>query len=156
MQAMFRGVHTGNVDDKGRLKLPASVKRRLKDLYSQLDIFVTSLDGETVKVFPIREWELVEDRLADKSKSSDQAQTGAVKNRILFQANRFGAEETLDGQGRLLVPSALRESADMKGAVKIQWQSNHMLVMSEARYNDAAEQNMLTADDLAHAADLGL
>ena len=153
---MFRGVQTGNVDDKGRLKLPASVKRLLRDRYSQLDIFVTSLDGETVKVFPIREWETVEARLADKSKSPDQAQSGAVKNRILFQANRFGAEESLDGQGRLLVPSALRESADMKGAVKIQWQSNHMLVMSEARYNKAAEQNALTADDLAHAADLGL
>lgn len=153
---MFRGVQTGNVDDKGRLKLPASVKRLLRDRYSQLDIFVTSLDGETVKVFPIREWETVESRLADKSKSPDHAQSGAVKNRILFQANRFGAEETLDGQGRLLVPSALRESADMKGAVKIQWQSNHMLVMSEARYNEAAEQNVLTADDLAHAADLGL
>ena len=153
---MFRGVQTGSVDDKGRLKLPASVKRLLKDLYSQLDIFVTSLDGKTVKVFPIREWEMVEARLAEKSTGPDQAQTGAVKNRMLFQGNHFGAEETLDGQGRLLVPFVLRESAAMKGAVRIQWQANHMLVMSEARYKEAAEQNALTAEDLSHAADLGL
>ncbi len=153
---MFRGVQNGNVDDKGRLKLPASVNRRLRDRYNQADIFVTSLDGKTAKLFPIREWESVEARLAEKSAGPDQALDGARKNKILFQANRFGAEETLDGQGRLLIPTALRDSAGMRGAVKIQWQSNHMLVMAEASYNAAIEEHTLTAGDLQHAANLGL
>ena len=155
-RTMFRGVQNGNVDDKGRLKLPASVNRRLRDRYHQADIFVTSLDGETVKLFPIREWESVEARLSEKSAGPDQALNGALKNKILFQANHFGAEETLDGQGRLLIPATLRDSVGMRGAVKIQWQSNHMLVMAEARYNAAIEEHTLTADDLQQAANLGL
>lgn len=154
---MFRGVQTGSVDDKGRLKLSASVKRLLKDRYKQADLFVTSLDGKTVKVFPIREWEAVEERLSDRSPSPEQARTNQTKGKILFQANRYGAEESLDGQGRVLVPSALRESAELKGAaVRIQWQSNHMVVMTEANYNAVASRNELTDDDWAHAAELGL
>ena len=144
------------MDDKGRLKLSASVKRLLKDRYNQLDTFVTSLDGKDVKVYPIREWELVEQRLGDRSGGPEQAQNSLAKKKILFQANRFGAEETLDGQGRLLIPAALRDSSNIKGAVKVQWQSNHMVVMTEASYNEAATANELTDADLAHAADLGL
>ena len=154
---MFRGVQTGSVDDKGRLKLSASVKRLLKDRYKQADLFVTSLDGKTVKVFPIREWETVEARLSDRSPSPEQAGSNQTKSKILFQANRYGAEESLDSQGRVLVPSALRESAELKGAaVRIQWQSNHMVVMTEANYNAVASRNELTSDDWAHAAELGL
>ena len=71
-------------------------------------------------------------------------------------ANHFGAEDTVDRQGRLLIPSTLREESELKGAVKIQWQSNHMLVMGEAVYNAEVEKNKPTADDLELAADLGL
>ena len=155
-QAVFRGVHNGSVDDKGRLKLPASVKRSLQRQYRAADLFVTSLDGKLVKVFPIQEWERVEESLASKSSGPEQAADGAIKNKILFQANRFGTEQTLDGQGRFMVPTVLRESAGMKGAVRIQWQANHMLVMNEALYNEAAEAHALSESDLLHAANLGL
>ena len=153
---MFRGVNTGNVDDKGRLKLPASVNRQFKENYKHGDIFITSLDGETVKMYPIEEWKVVEALLSSRSTGTDQASDGMVKNRILFQVSRFGAEESLDNQGRLLVPAVLRDSAGMRGTVVIQWQSNHLVVMSEEKYNTAAIENKLTAEDLRLAANLGL
>ncbi len=109
----------------------------------------------TVSVFPITEWEDVEARLADKSIDGNQAAAGAVKNKILFQANRYGAENTLDNQGRFLVPAVLRDSAGMRGEVKIQWQSNHMVVLSATNYEAAAAANELSADELEHAADYG-
>ncbi len=146
---MFRGVQTGSVDDKGRLKLPTAVKRRLLAAYKRNDIFITSLDSKTVKVYPIQEWEAVEEALSDK------AEQGMLKNKILFQANRYGAEESVDGHGRLLVPAILRTTAAMRGPVKIQWQSNHMIVMSEALYSEQAESKRLTADDLQLAEGLG-
>jgi len=156
-QTVFRGVQNGNVDDKGRLKLPAAVRRSFQESYGSSQLFVTSLDGTRVKVFPIREWEAVEETLRSRtSAGADQAGDGALKNRILFQANRFGTEQVLDGQGRVMVPPVLRDAADMKGSVRIQWQSNHMIVMSEAMYNQAAEDNELSESDLLHAAALGL
>jgi MraZ protein len=152
---MFRGTQTGRVDDKGRLKLPALVRSRMDEEYGEPKVFITSTDGEEVKVFPHREWEDVETRLSKKSPAGNEAD-GEIKQKILFQANRFGADETLDNQGRILVPAVLREAAGMRGEVKILWQSNHLLVMNAARFEEATEANRLTADDKRYAANLGV
>ncbi len=152
---MFRGTQTGRVDDKGRLKLPALVRSRMVEEYREPKVFITSLDGEEVKVFPRRKWEEVETRLSKKSPAGNEAD-GEIKHKILFQANRFGADETLDNQGRILVPAVLREAAGMRGEVKILWQSNHLLVMNAARFEEATEANRLTAADKRYAANLGV
>ena len=152
---MFRGIQTGRVDEKGRLKLPALVRQKLEEQYRDANIFITSLDGARAKLFPLREWEAVEARLSEKSPEGKESD-GAVKDKILFQANRFGAEETLDNQGRILVPAVLREAAGMRGEVKILWQSNHLLVVNAARFDEAAEANRLTAIDRRYAANLGV
>ena len=123
--------------------------------YREPKVFITSLDGEEVKVFPLREWEAVETRLSKKSPDGNEAD-GEIKQKILFQVNRFGAEETLDNQGRILVPAVLREAAGMRGEVKILWQSNHLFVVSAARFEEAAEENRLTAIDKRYAANLGV
>ena len=152
---MFRGTQTGRVDDKGRLKLPVLVRSRMVEEYREPKVFITSLDGEEVKVFPLREWEAVETSLSNKSPDGNEAD-GEIKQKILFQVNRFGAEETLDNQGRILVPAVLREAAGMRGEVKILWQSNHLFVVSAARFEEAAEENRLTAIDKRYAANLGV
>lgn len=152
---MFRGAQSGNVDTKGRLKVSSLVQRRLKEKYESGEVFITSLDGVTVKIFPITEWEVVEAGLANKAASGNQAPDGAIKNKILFQANRHGAENNLDNQGRFLVPAVLRDSAGMRGEVNIQWQSNHMVVLSAANYEAAAVANELSASEMGHAADYG-
>ncbi len=152
---MFRGTQTGRVDDKGRLKLPALVRSRMVEEYREPKVFITSLDGEEVKVFPLREWEAVETSLSNKSPDGNEAD-GEIKQKILFQVNRFGAEETLDNQGRILVPAVLREAAGMRGEVKILWQSNHLFVVSAARFEEAAEENRLTTIDKRYAANLGV
>jgi DNA-binding transcriptional regulator/RsmH inhibitor MraZ len=102
------------VDEKGRLKLPALVRQKLVETYRDANVFITSLNGEEVKVFPLREWETVENRLSQKSAEGNESD-GEVKKKVLFQANHFGAEETLDNQGRILVPAVLREAAGMRG-----------------------------------------
>jgi MraZ protein len=152
---LFRGTKTGRVDDKGRLKFPSLVRQRLEQEYSDFSVFITSVDGDVAKVFPMTEWETVEARLSQKSIENKDVD-GEVKDKILFQTNRFGAEETLDNQGRILVPAVLRESAGMRGEVKLQWQSNHILVLNADRFDQVAGDKRLTAEDYRHAANLGV
>jgi MraZ protein len=123
--------------------------------YGEPKVFITSTDGEDAKVFPLREWVDIEARLSGKSRVGNEAD-GEIKQKILFQVNRFGADETLDNQGRILVPAVLREAAGMRGEVKILWQSNHLLVMNAARFEEATEANRLTAADKRYAANLGV
>jgi MraZ protein len=152
---LFRGVQTGRVDDKGRLKFSALVKQQLETQYEDSRVFITSLDGEKVKVFPVKEWEAVEARLSQKSTEGKEVD-GEVKDKILFHANRFGAEESLDNQGRILVPAVLRETAGMRGEVKMMWQNNHILILSAKNFEETAVEKRLTGEDLKHAANLGV
>ena len=153
---LFRGVRAASVDDKGRLKLPASVNRAIRRKYEEPDLFVTSLDGKSVKAYPITQWEAVEDTLSRPSSGPDPDPDGPLKTKILFQANRWGAEETVDGQGRFLVPAPLREASGMKGTVMIQWEKNHMLIMNETKYDETASKYEISEGELQRAQSMGL
>ncbi len=148
---MFRGTATVKVDDKGRLKLPAFVKERLDERYGTSSLyFVTSITGDIVLIYPISEWERIEETL------SQAPQFDKLKKKFLFQANQYGAEASLDEQGRLLIPAKLRDQAGMKGEVKLNWETNHIEVLSQARYEEEAERNRLTPEDFDNLAKLGI
>jgi len=49
------------IDQKGRLKLSASHRASLKDLGAEF--FITSEDGESVRIYPLSIWSEIEKRL---------------------------------------------------------------------------------------------
>ena len=148
---MFRGTFTVKVDDKGRLKLPTLVKQRLDEKYGPTPLFfVTSFSGDVVHVYPLGEWEHIEERL------SQAPQFDKLKRRFLFYANHYGAEASLDDQGRLLLPSKLRDEAGMKGEVMLSWQSNHVEIFSQGRYQTELEGYRLTGEDFENLSKLGI
>ena len=151
---MFRGLQTGRVDEKHRLKFPAFVQKKLAEKYGNGDVFITSLDGKEIKIFPISEWESVERTLAEKS-SEGNSLDGKRKNKFLFLANHFGAEQSLDNQGRILVPVPLREGSGAGCEIKMVWQSNHLLAMSEENYEKKMTQNLLDDEESSYAENLG-
>ena len=61
----------------------------------------------------MRVWSEIEDKLAALP-SQHQG-----KRKFLLRTSYFGQTVELDGQGRLLLPGVLRESAQMKGEVDV-------------------------------------
>ena len=148
---LFFGTHKARVDEKGRLKLPSVAKERLGQTYgADATYIVTSLTGENVLIYALTDWERMDQIL------SQAPQFDELKSRFLFMANHFGGEATIDDQGRLLIPSKLREFAGMKGDVTLFWQSNHIEVFNQERYDAAAQKNVLTPDDLKNLSRLGI
>lgn len=152
---MFRGVQTGSVDDKFRLKMPALVRGALLAKYENPGVFITSLSGEDVRVYPVSEWETVERRLSQPSENAAPLD-GDIKTKILLQANHHGADGALDNQGRILIPAPLREGAGMRGEVHLQWSRNHILVLSDEAYRTRMAGARLNKDELAFAANWGV
>ena len=109
---MFRGNNPASVDDKGRLKVPTAFKALLDEKYGQ-DFFVTSLDGRSVRVYPLPVWIKIEEKL-DPLPSMNKA-----KKRFLDRSNYWGHTARADAQGRVLIPTLLRESAGMHGEVAV-------------------------------------
>src|SRR5436309_2807527 len=59
---MFRGSAPAKIDDKGRLKIPTDFRRYLEERYG-LDLFVTSVQGDSALLYPLPVWEEIEAHL---------------------------------------------------------------------------------------------
>jgi len=109
---MFRGNHPAKIDEKGRLKMPAAFKQ-LMDAQNVTQFFVTSTNGKRAEIWPLPEWEKVEERLAGASALDD-----AVEE-YLNVVNYYGQQVEMDNQGRLLLPQILRTKASLDAEVTV-------------------------------------
>ena len=147
---MFRGNHPTRVDDKGRLKVPAEFKRLIDEKYN-LQFFITSRDGEEAEIYPMPEWEKIEEKLAGISNFN------AAKRKFMDQVNFYGQTAELDAQGRLLLPQILREKADLvAGDVTVIGMGTYLRVKNRGAYEDRVQANKLTVDDEKELESLGL
>lgn len=146
---MFRGNHPTRVDDKGRLKLPAEYKRRAEEVYGA-QFYITSSDGKRAEVYPLKEWEKIEEKLAVIPKFNE------AKKKFLDITNYFGQMAEMDAQGRVLIPQLLREAAGLQGDVVVLGAQTYLEIVSHDGFKKQMETNPLTQDDKNALADLGL
>jgi MraZ protein len=146
---MLRGRHTATVDGKGRLKIPAEFKAALQEKYGS-DFYVTSLDGTYARIYPFAVWRAIEDKLAALPSMNK------AKRKFLDRANFWGQTVSMDAQGRLLIPSQLRESADLRGEVAVIGYLNYLDVWTLERFNQHLEAEPITEEDEKTLSDLGV
>lgn len=126
---MLRGNHPARVDDKGRIKIPNGFRTLVESQYGA-ELFVTSLTGEYVRLYPMAVWLEIERRL------SQVPSTNPSKLRFLDRVNFFGQVAAMDKQGRVLLPQMLRETAAMSGEVSVLGLQNHLAVWNLRRLQE--------------------
>jgi MraZ protein len=146
---MFRGNHPTRVDEKGRLKVPAEFKRLIDEKYGT-QFYITSVDGRVAQVYPFEEWQRIEEKLARLSNFNP------TKKKFLNRTNYYGQLVEIDGQGRLLVPALLRDSAEIKGEVAVVGNLTYLEVQSIERYRKDIEEHPFTSDDEKTLDELGI
>ncbi len=95
------GSFDSHCDDKGRVRLPKELEAFARTLPVQ-QFFVTTLDEDTGRIYPLDVWRNNEKILADYTEEPEAAED------IAFLAHYWGQVSTLDAQGRILVPTELR------------------------------------------------
>jgi MraZ protein len=146
---MFRGNHPTRVDEKGRLKVPAEFKRVIDEKYGN-QFYITSLDGKSALVYPFEEWQQIEDKLSRLSTFNP------TKKKFLNRTNYYGQVVEMDGQGRLLVPSILRDAAEIRGDVAVLGNLTFLEVRNLSGFQKEMEQNPFTAEDENTLNELGI
>jgi MraZ protein len=146
---MFRGNHPTRVDEKGRLKIPAEFKRLIDEKYGT-QFYITSLDGKVAQVYPFEEWQRIEEKLAKLSNFNP------TKKKFLNRTNYYGQLVEIDGQGRVLIPALLRDSAEIKGEVAVVGNLTYLEVQSIEVYKKDIEENPFTSDDEKTLDELGI
>ncbi|MGH9728373.1 MAG: division/cell wall cluster transcriptional repressor MraZ [Candidatus Acidiferrales bacterium] len=145
---MLRGSYLATVDEKGRVKIPAGFLAELRRQGKRF--YVTSENGDCAKIYPMKVWDEIERKLA-KLSSHNQA-----KQKFLTRTNYFGQVVELDGQGRILIPPVLRDTAQMKGEVSVNGQLRYLEVWNHTRFLEQMKSNPITVEDAKALDDLGI
>ena len=145
---MFRGNHPTRVDEKGRLKIPAEFKRLVDEKYANA-FYITSVDGDRALIYPMEEWQRIEEKLARLSSFNP------TKKKFLDRTNYYGQSVEMDNQGRVLLPAMLRDSAQLKGEVAVLGNLTHLAVRNIEAYRKELE-NPFTAEDEKTLDELGI
>ena len=137
---MLRGNHPARIDDKGRIKIPNGFRSLVESQYGP-ELFVTSVAGDYVRLYPMAVWTEIERKLAQVPS------THPARQRFLERVNFYGQVATMDKQGRVLLPQLLRESAAMAGDVSVLGQQNHLEVWNLKRLQERFKKEPFTDED---------
>lgn len=146
---MLRGNAPAKIDDKGRLKVPNSFRTFIQDEFGR-ELFVTSLTGESVRVYPMPVWAEIERKLAEVPS------THPARLKFQDRVNFFGQTAELDAQGRVLIPQRLRESAGMSGDVDVFGLYKYLEVWNHDRFVAKLQREPFTDDDARALSEFGL
>ena len=86
---MLRGNHPARVDEKGRLKIPNGFRVLVEQQYGA-ELFVTSVSGEYVRIYPMAVWLEIERRLAEVPSANPSKQRFLDREALVIGVlNRF-------------------------------------------------------------------
>jgi MraZ protein len=146
---VFRGNHTAKIDDKGRLKIPNAFRSLIEAQFGA-ELFVTSVTGEEVRIYPMPVWIALEERLGR------MPSTHPARLRFFDRVNYFGQTAEIDAQGRVVLPTRLRESASMSGEVDVLGQYDHLDVWNHERFVARLSREPYTDDDARALSQFGI
>ena len=139
---MFYGEHEHTIDRKGRLIIPAKFRQALKD-HDAKTLFVTrGLDG-CLFLFAESEWRAAESRFKQIPFTKGE---GRKFNRLFFSG---ASEVTLDGLGRLLLPRALKDFAQIKQEIIVVGVSNRMEIWAKEKWQAFYEGSRQSFEEVA-------
>lgn len=125
---MFMGEYSHTIDTKGRLIIPA----KFRELLGEEFVLTKGLDG-CLSIYPMEEWKSFEEKL----KSLPLTNKNARKFSRFFVSGATVCE--LDKQGRILVPSTLREFASLEKDVVLTGSLNRIEIWSKTKWTENSD-----------------
>ena len=140
---MFMGEYNHTIDAKGRLIVPAKLREQLGEAF-----VITNGNNGCLNIYTEEAWETFLEKL--------QALPGNGDKRKIVRAFVSKASVVeIDKQGRILIPTALREHAGLNKDVVLAGAIDKIEVWDKGRWD--IESNADDIDDIAERlADLGL
>lgn len=138
---MFRGANKVTLDAKGRLAMPTRHRQRLSERCNGQMVVTVDRDY-CLLVYPLPDWEEIERKLIRLPSLNKQAR------RLQRLMVGYATELELDKNGRLLLPSELREFAGLERRAMLIGQGNKFELWDEARWCERRDA-WLVDDDSA-------
>lgn len=124
----FRGKFDAKLDDRGRIKIPSKFLSILNSNYGR-GIYLTSLNGDYVWLYPLNEWELIEQKL-------ESIKMNPVVQEYISRTSYWGYETEIDVRGRVLVPPELRNKGKLEDNIFVLGVRDHLEIWNESLYRN--------------------
>lgn len=141
---MFKGHYSNSINEKGRLSIPSKFRDTLKE-WGAPHLVVTKSIDHCLLAFAPDDWE----RIAKLASSLS----------IIFKRHLVGSAEDcpIDAQGRILIPSGLREYAGLSKKCLLVGIIDRFEIWDQDRYNKSMEEALEDSEKLREGlAKLGL
>jgi len=136
---LFRGINKINIDVKGRLAIPTRFRERLRDCCAS-ELVVTVDPDRCLLIYPLPEWNEIEQVLMKLPTFNESAR---ILQRLLVG---HATEVEMDGQGRVLLPTPLREFAGLQKQTVMIGQGARFELWDEVRWTEKQESWLEKAD----------
>ena len=146
---MLRGNYAARIDDKARLKIPNAFRALVEKAHGS-EVFVTSLTGESVRIYPMPVWLALEERLGRAPS------THPSRNKFLDRVNYYGQSAEIDSQGRVLIHPLLRRSSGIIGEVAVLGYLTYLEVWELEKFRERLLSDPYTEEDETAIARLGI
>ncbi|MCP4215150.1 MAG: hypothetical protein GY765_10855 [bacterium] len=143
----FRGSFVLKVDDRGRIKVPSRYLSILEEQYGK-DLYITSVNGDRVFIYPIDVWEAVEQGIEKMTVRAPEV------DEYITRTSFWGNETEVDTRGRILIPPDLRNAGNLTDNVRIFGKIDHMVIWNEDSVKTKALSGEFTDDKLYEVARL--
>ena len=145
----FIGSYEATLDKAGRLKIPERFRTLLEGKYGPR-LFITSLENESVRLFPLPVWE--------EMTGTSEIQMAFIRSsyrEFFLNAHGRGCSGEIDAKGRVLLPPRLREKTGLRAEVTVVGLNNYLEVWDAERLEARLDQHPLTGDEIDRFASLG-
>ena len=142
--AEFSGNYTHNIDPKGRVTIPSAYREALGDNFT----IGLNNDFSAIALYPADKWQDMSERL-DRIPDTDARGRAYVR---LIQAFSF-TNQSLDGQGRVLLPVVLRQKAGMDKAIRFSGMGRYLEIWDEARFAETIGESEMNVSALLEYVD---
>jgi len=135
---MFLGEYSHNLDDKGRLTLPA----RWRDLLGERVVVTRGME-RCLLIFTVGDFEKF------VREATSGGMTGADARGLSRYLSSKATDDTPDKQGRIIVPPALREHAGLNGEAMLIGAFDHIEVWNPASYAQVDAELVQNVPDMS-------
>ena len=138
---MFRSRHVHNIDNKGRLSIPAGYRVELQAQSDQAPILTNHKD--CLALYSNEAWVAFEEDLAAMSQFRPE---NKAFNRLLVSG---ATEVNFDSQGRILIPQHLRDHARLEREVTIAGVGQFIEIWDKALFDQDKQMSLANYDAIS-------
>lgn len=143
---MFRGINCINLDEKSRMILPTRYRESIR--LHAVNQLVSTIDTEErcLLLYPLPEWEDIQQKI--EALSSFNRTTRRIQRLLIGHATDL----TIDNNGRILLPQALRDYANITKKIVLVGQGKKFEIWDEDHWlkqrDSWLEQNTANVEDM--------